>query len=78
MSVSNSLNNAIKKFVNIKSIFEVIVEQISDNEISDILFKEINNQTKLGVLSFQYVFFSQNKECIDKYQSYFNDFNHII
>ena len=48
-----------------------IIEKIKDDKISEILFKDINNQTKLGVLKFQYAFFSKDKECIDKYKDYF-------
>lgn len=78
ISVSNTMKDNFVTFNNLKSIIEVVIEKIKDEQISEILFKELNTQSSLGSLKFQYAFFSQDKTCIDKYSAYFKEFNAIL
>lgn len=78
ISVNNALPKAAVQFNELKSIMEVIVEKIKDERFTEVLFKEINTQTKLGVLKFQYAFFSQDKDCIETYKNHFKEFNAIV
>lgn len=78
ISISNTLKDNYFIFNNVKSIVEVVIERIKDDNISQILFKEINTQSSIGSLKFQYAFFSEDKSCIKKYSSYFREFNDIL
>lgn len=78
VAVNNQMNDSMGRFNQLKSKYEVIIEKINDERISEVLFKEINNKVNFGILKFQYAFFSVDKSCIDQYSQYFKEFNDII
>lgn len=78
ISISNALKDHYAIFNNMKSIIEVVLEKIKEIDFTEILFKEINSQSSIGPLQFQYAFFSPDKACIEKYSTYFQEFNAIL
>lgn len=78
IAVNNQMNDSMGIFVKLKSKYDVIIEHINDDKISNIIFQEINNKSNFGVLKFQYAFFSYDKNCINQYSQHFKEFNDII
>lgn len=78
VAVNNQMNDSIGRFNQLKSKYEVVIAKITDERISEVSFKEINNKVNFGILKFQYAFFSLDKNCIDTYSQYFKEFNEII
>lgn len=78
VAVNNQMNDSMGRFNQLKSKYEVIIENLKDESISEVVFKEINNKANFGVLKFQYAFFSHDKNCINQYSQYFKEFNDII
>lgn len=78
LSVNNSLQTCNMHFTEIQHILNYVIDKMPKDDISNIFFKNLNTQPKLGLLKFQYVFFSNNKQCIDNYSQYFQEFNAIL
>lgn len=78
LSVNNTLANAENIFNKMQNILFLVISKMPKKNISDIIFKELNSQKKLGLLQFKYAFFSNSKECINQYSDYFKEFNQIL
>lgn len=78
LSVNNSIQTCNMHFMDLKNVLEYVIEKMPKDDISNIFFKNLNTQPKLGLLQFQYAFFSHNKQCIEKYSQYFKEFNTIL
>lgn len=77
-TIKNTLAKSNSIYTELIRIFHKINENIHDKAISSILFKEVNNNSYVGDMVFQFVFFSKEQECISRYSHFFKEFNSIL